>query len=217
MRLPKVRLLIAGPVVFTLLFLVFSILVVPEGRPREFHFASERGSITALSSIYLAMGSAFSLGAFMVGIRNDDSHRWLFGIMGGALTFLAFDEVFQFHEGFGLLMGSRVGSSVFRSWNDIIVIVYGLIALPTLALLLPSILRHRMLMEMLGVSFLFYVLHTAIDSTQEPRTTLSAISEESAKLFCVLFLLFGALLGFLGSIWGSRDGGSGVQGGIGKA
>ncbi|MHC4381044.1 MAG: hypothetical protein ACYSU1_08135, partial [Planctomycetota bacterium] len=91
MRLPKVRLLIAGPVVFTLLFLVFSILVVPEGRPREFHFASERGSITALSSIYLAMGSAFSLGAFMVGIRNDDSHRWLFGIMGGALTFLAFD------------------------------------------------------------------------------------------------------------------------------
>ena len=63
---------------------------------------------------------------------------------------------------------------------------------------LPDILRYRMVLELFVVAFVFYVLHTVIDSTQEPYTTTSVILEESAKLFCGTFLALGAFIGFLG-------------------
>ena len=84
------------------------------------------------------------------------------------------------------------------SWNDVIVILYGVVALPVVLALLPDILRYRMVLELFVIAFVFYVLHTLIDSTQEPYTTTSVILEESAKLFCGAFLALGAFIGFLG-------------------
>ena len=61
-------------------------------------------------------------------------------------------------------------------------------------------LTDPMLLEMFTVGFLFYILHTYIDSTNEPRTVTSAIFEESSKLYCVMFLALGAIAGFIGEI-----------------
>ena len=50
---------------------------------------------------------------------------------------------------------------------------------------------------MLTVAFCLYCMHTFIDSTQEPRTTVSVILEESAKLFSCAFLAISMLVGLL--------------------
>ena len=90
-----------------------------------------------------------------------------------------------------------------RRWNDIIVLLYGIVALSIALVLLPDILRYKMLLELFVIAFIFYAIHTLIDSTQDPRTTVSAILEESAKLFCCTFLALGTFIGFLGIFWRS--------------
>ena len=114
---------------------------------------------------------------------------------------LALDEVLQFHERFGRFIEQHISSGIFRNWSDIIVIAYGIIALLIIVSIFPSIMRHKMLLELFIVGFIFYCITTLIDSTQEPKTTISVILEESAKLFCVLFLALGTFVGFLGSLW----------------
>ncbi len=63
---------------------------------------------------------------------------------------------------------------------------------------LPEILRYPRVMEMMGIAFLFYFIHTFVDSTQEPRTDLSAIIEESAKVFCAEYLAISMFVAILG-------------------
>ncbi len=78
--------------------------------------------------------------------------------------FLALDELIGFHERLGIIIGYYAYSSVFRNWNDVIVILYGVIALPFIVVFLSHIMRHRMLLELFIVAFIFYSLHTLIDS-----------------------------------------------------
>ena len=66
--------------------------------------------------------------------------------------------------------------------------------------LLPSLIRFPLVAEFFATGFVFYVIHTAIDSIVEPRTTTSIILEESAKIFSVEFLAMGVFVGFLGAL-----------------
>ncbi|NOY66307.1 MAG: hypothetical protein GXP13_02710 [Gammaproteobacteria bacterium] len=202
--LPRIAFIIVAVVIFTLSYISYSIYFTPRGKSIEYHFISESGAITALSVIFLSMACSFSIGSLVINIRLKGRHVLLWTIMATGFGILAFDELLQFHENFGYFIGHYVDSGSFRNWNDIIVILYGVIALPIIAVLLPGIMRHRMLLELFAIGFLFYAIHTAIDSMYEPRTTGSVIFEESAKLFSVSFLALGTFVGFVGTIWNAN-------------
>lgn len=195
------KMIVIGGGVYTLLFILLAILLHPEGKTLDYHFYSERGLVTAMSAIYLAMASAFSLGTIVVHIRTNVADIWPWVIMTVGFLFLALDETAQFHERLGVLIGDEVDSGMFRNWNDVIVILYGFIALPVVVVLMPSLLRYRVTIELFLLAFVFYVIHTLVDSTQDPSTTLSIIIEESAKLYCGAFLALSMFFSFLGALW----------------
>lgn len=200
-KLPNVVLIITIVTTCTLAYILLATIVIPSNATREFHFVSERGAITVLSAIFLAMASAFSMASLMMLVRANDRHIWLWITMTVGFTFFAFDELAQFHERVGSVLDHYVGPGMFRGWNNVVVILYGVIALPIMVAFLPNLIRCRMVIELFAVAFLFYGIHTLIDSTREPRATVSAILEESAKLFAVEFLAIGAFVGFLGILW----------------
>ena len=200
-KMPNVVLIITIVTTCTLAYILLALIVIPPSEPREFNFVSERGAITVLSAIFLVMASAFSMTSLVILVRANDRHIWLWIIMALGFAFLGFDELLQFHERVGRVLDHYIGPGMFRGWNDIIVILYGVIALPIMVALMPSLMRCRMVIELFAVAFLFYVIHTLIDSTQEQRTMVSVILEESAKLFAVEFLAMGAFVGFLGILW----------------
>lgn len=199
--LPNVNLIVTTVVMSTLAYIILALFAIPPGKLPDYHFANEDGAITALSAIYLTMASSFSLGSLVVTIRVKNPHILPWVIMTLGFGLLALDELLQFHERIGFIIGQYIDSGIFRNWNDVIVISYGVIALIIMGSIFQSIIRCRMLPELFIVGFIFYGIHTLIDSTQEPRTTISVILEESAKLFSVLFLALGAFVGFLGTLW----------------
>ena len=125
-------------------------------------------------------------------------------VLALGFAFLSFDELLQFHERAGRLLKRFGSSDPFRNWNDIIVILYGVVTLPILITMLPGLMRWRMVLEMFAIAFVFYGIHTFIDSTNEPPTTASIILEESAKLLCGAFLVIGTFMGFVGVLWKNR-------------
>jgi hypothetical protein len=185
----------------TLVYIILAMFLVPLDEPREYQFVSEDGAITALSAIFLASASAFSLSTMTVLILKRDLHKWVWLVLAFGFAFLAFDELLQFHERVGSLVERFSSSGTFRNWNDIIVIIYGILALPMLIVMLPGLLRWRMVLEIFAIAFLFYMIHTLIDSISEPRTTVSVILEESAKLLSGACLMVGAFIGFIGALW----------------
>ncbi len=186
-------------------YIVLSLLLVPTGSSRELNFVSERGSVTALSGVFLGAGAACAFLSFFIqyGRRAHDQGLWL--LVTAALGFLALDELLMFHERVDSLLGERASTlpvlAAFRNLNDVVVIAYGIVAVPFLVCLFPALLRYPKLAEVFAVAFSFYLLHTLIDSTQEPPTTYSIIAEESAKLFSTAFLAFGSFIGTVGIVW----------------
>jgi len=200
-KLPNVLLIIGAITIFTLAYILLSVLFIPDKATLDYNFLRERGTITALSAIYMAMASAFSGVALVISIREKNRHYWLWVFLMLGFVFFAFDELLKFHEQADRIIGRFISPGFFRGWNDIVVILYGVIALVILVALLPSLLRYRMVLATLGAGFLFYGIHTVIDSTVDPRTILSTIIEESAKVISVEFLALGAFIGVLALLW----------------
>ncbi len=199
--LPRVVSVFSVVIGFTLTYIIFAMILVPTGGPPEYHFVYEYGAITPLSAIFLAAASAFSLASAVTLIRARDPHQWVWFVLALGFAFLWFDESLEFHERAGDLMDGFTGSGLFRHWNDTIVVFYGVLAVVILILLLPGLMRWRMVLETFAVAFVFYGIHTFIDSTSEPATTVSIILEESAKLFSGAFLMIGTFVGFIGAVW----------------
>ena len=88
-------------------------------------------------------------------------------------------------------------SGTIRGWNDAIVISYGAVAVPVAVILLPAMIRYKTFLTLIGLAFVAYVTHTAIDALVEPPTVVSVILEESAKLYCSLLLALACLAGLL--------------------
>ena len=205
--LPGFRWVTVGMIGFTLTYIICSIWGAPEGKPPQYHFVSERGTITAMSAVLLAMAGTFSLAVLTVNIcdcvREEPPKEalpfWPWVLLALGFVSLSLDEVAQFHERLGFVIAEHASSGIFRNWNDVIVILYGVVAIIFLFLLLPHLLRYRFLLEFFAIAFLFYVIHTLIDSTQRPKTT-TIILEESAKLFCSAFLTLGTFCAFLGCL-----------------
>ena len=121
---------------------------------------------------------------------------WLLTAIG--FLFFSFDELMQFHEKLGgLIKRSSVGPTrTFRNWNDVIVIAYGVVAIPVVFYFLPEILRLPRVTEIFVIALSCYGIHTIIDSTQR-RTSVSIILEESAKLFSSAFFAITMIFGIL--------------------
>ena len=202
---PNLNLVLLSVILFNFSYIALSIMFPPQGKPLKFHFANELGSITALSAIYLSMASAFSIGTLLISIRTKSTDILLWTLLALVFALLSLDELMQFHERFGSFIRGYVSSGIFRGWNDVIVILYGVIALPFAAIFFKKIIRYRGVAEFFIIAFVFYGVHTLIDSTQQPQTTVSVIFEESFKLFCGSMLTLGAFTGFLGSLWNYEE------------
>lgn len=204
-ELPKTGRLVVALVACVTLYIAAAIVLTPTGAARWFHFREERGLVTVLSAIFLAMATGFAFAAFFVSRGAVPRIRYFWLLTTLAVGFLAFDELLGFHERLGARLDRKAVLAdtidvAFRSWDDIIVVVYGLIALPLLIYFLPSVLRYPLLAERLVAAFLLYCIHTFIDATQEPPTTLSVMLEESAKLYCAAFIALALFTGLLGAI-----------------
>jgi len=188
---------------FVISAIAFCAVFAPESKPM-FHF-SEDGAITALSSTILAMTSAMAFVVFYLHSNLLTVNRlfWL-AVCAGAL-FLGLDEQLQFHErGGSLVETTSIGKTqLFRNWNDLVVIGYGVIALAVGAVFHKEVLRSRVFAAFLALGFSFYVIHTAIDSLLPVSIAWKDIPEEGAKLmsvFCLFLAVLARLLEFLGNI-----------------
>ncbi|MFN3168360.1 MAG: hypothetical protein ACE37H_14980 [Phycisphaeraceae bacterium] len=185
--------------------IVLSVLIRPEDQGKAFNFYDERGSVTALSAILLASAGAWAIAAFLIAPWPQKRYRLFWLIAGCAFLLLSADELMQFHEKGGAwlyqhtALSKLVDEQGFRNLNDLIVILYGVVAIPVGVLLLPGLVRVPRVLELLAVAFLFYVLHTAIDSLSEPPTNRSMVLEESAKLMSSCFISLSMLSGLLGA------------------
>lgn len=89
--------------------------------------------------------------------------------------------------------GERV-FGIFRSWNDILVILYGGVAVVGYVFFAKVLRSMPLTLTLLVAAFACYALHTLIDSVVEPASNVSIILEESAKAFCGFFLLLSCAL-----------------------
>jgi len=194
----EVKWLTATVLIFIAVYLILAVILAPEAK-LEYHFYHERGAVTALSAILLSIAGGFAgFTFFLTKTRNNwFAYFWLCASLG--LIFFAMDELLGFHEAAGRYLSHMLGPvQSFRNWNDIIVIIYGIVALPVFILFLPEILRYPKVAEFLIIAFLFYSIHTGIDSLVEPRTSWSIIIEESAKVMSAAFLMLSMQIATLG-------------------
>ncbi len=195
--------LIIAFTIFLVAYIILAMLIAPENR-LEYHFVKESGIITALSSVLLAFASGFAGLAFFLSKQRSGYYHffWLLCFLG--FLYFSLDELLQFHELTGRLMRHELGRvEFFRNWNDIIVIAYGVVAIPVIIFFIPEVFRFPRVAELMAAAFSFYIIHTIIDSTSKPSTTLSGITEESAKLFSSGFFALTMFVAVLGIIYRS--------------
>jgi hypothetical protein len=186
-------------------YIALSIVLAPASQVPEFHFVDERGAITVLSAVFLAMGSGFALVSYLLSAAEPPSTRLFWFLMLLAIGFLTMDELLEFHERIGGLLDrwdalGLASGDTFRGWNDIIVICYGVVALFVALFFLPTALSFPVFFELMCVACGFYVIHTAVDTLATTPTTASVMVEESAKLFCSAFIALALLVALLSTI-----------------
>ena len=189
----QVRVFIGLVLVSVPLCLAASLLVHPAGEP-TFHF-DEGGAVTASSTLMLAMSAAFAFVVYLLRFDQGVAVRLTWLIFAAGLAFLALDEQVELHERIGGELEKLVSMARFGlpEVNDLIVIAYGLAALPVLVFALPELMRWPGVTRLLLVSLPFYVVHTALDSVDIEQNPWWFIAEETAKLICVT-LIFIAML-----------------------
>lgn len=181
----------------TIAYLVRCALVRPDGQPVEFHFVQEWSPLVAYTFLQFSLASAFAFATYLVLHFAKNPHKLVWLLLSMALAFLAMDEILEIHEKLGNAFENRHHSTVFRNWNDLIVIIYGVIAAGFTLWYLPSLIRFRLAFELFCIAGLFYVIHTSIDALVDPATSVSIILEESNKAFSSVFLMLASITGFL--------------------
>ena len=185
------------------IFIGLSILQRPDGTHFYYNFAEEQGSITILSGASLATAALLAFICVFVTPATEKRQRIFFLIVALALTYLAVDEVMQFHETYGSLIDKYRSMRKIRhwlnvrTWNDMIIIIYGLAAIPVALYFLPTAVKIPFIPEYFLAAFICYCVHTLVDSYAEPPTTISYILEESMKVYTSAFLALGLVSGLV--------------------
>jgi hypothetical protein len=217
--LVPIRPFLLGSSVFLALYIGLALMMVPAGQGIAYHFYDERGSITAMSAILLGWASAFAGLTYWL-VRGIEGHRPAFWLLASAgLLFLSIDELVGFHELVaealpGLSTTGEMVFGVFRGWDDIIIILYGIAAVAICLRYLPEVLRLPLVAEVMGLAFAAYAVHTFIDAVAEPPSYATVIMEESAKLYCTLFLASAMLAAVLGAWKRATETQGGSRGGL---
>ncbi|MDQ1290134.1 MAG: hypothetical protein QG622_3700 [Actinomycetota bacterium] len=195
-----------GAVVLTVfaalaVYLVLAALLGPDGDPR-YNFAFEQGTVTMLSTAML-MASTCLAAATVWATRGEGGRtRLLWVTLTLVMAYFTVDEVMEFHESFGVFMKERrVPTGPFRNWNDIIVIAYGVIAVPVALLVWREVLRFHRLFTMLVLAGLCYVGTTAVDTFSSDPTTVTTIVEETLKVSCSTLFALSMATGFAAARW----------------
>jgi hypothetical protein len=197
---------VTWPFAVALLGVVLLAYVLSPADDVDFHFREEDGIVTTLSAISLSMASAFAGVAFLFERKPGFGLRawWLLTCL--AFFFFACDELLRFHEQMGTLLRQDVlgrPQHFFRNWNDVIVILYGVVALPFALHFAPRVLGIPLHAELLVIGFLAYAFHTAVDVLPHGDGVIgrfmasipSSIPEESGKLFASAFFANAMLQG----------------------
>jgi hypothetical protein len=173
--------LVAAPMIAA--YVVVAMVVAPEYDPtKQFQ---EGGMITALSSLMLAAAAMAAAATFYVKIRQPHAFAvWVWLGLAAGLAFLALDDLIMIHEKVDALISRQAsgGPAYFRSWNDLVVLAYGLAAVGVVALFARELWKPALVVEFLASGFAFYALHTGIDMAVAEPTAFSVIVEESAKV-----------------------------------
>ena len=174
-----------------------SILSAPAHDPM-FHF-SEKGLNTALSTLCLSMAGAVSAMVFYLRLSDWSPGALFWLVLAAGCVFLSLDEQLEFHERGGMALYANGVETLewFRNWNDIIVIIYGVVAMAIAALFGREILASKHFVVLFAVGFAFYAIHTAVDSTLPRSLAWKDIPEEGAKLACAYFLFLAACARFV--------------------
>jgi len=195
---------VALGVLGVLAWIGLSILAAPADEPM-FHFG-EKGAVTALSTVFMAMAGALALAVFYLRMDDWKSGAWFWLLLAAGFAFLAIDEQLMLHERGGYaLENTQLGpSQTFRNWNDLIVIGYGVVALGIVAFATREILKCRAFAILFATAFFFYAVHTGLDTVLPTDLAWKDVPEESAKLFCALFLFLSLCARFLTQADGMR-------------
>ena len=185
-------------------YIALSIAIVPAGESSDHNFASERGTVTFLSSIYLALAAGSAGATAFVLRKRGRTGRIVWLLLAAGLAFFAVDELIQIHERIGIYLDDAGFPALgARHQNDLVVVAYGLLALAFGLYVLPTLLRLPRVVELFGIAFLLFAAHTFIDATHQP--TSSFIVEESFKLLSVTFLVIATYTALLGATSPSPD------------
>jgi hypothetical protein len=164
----------------------------------------EGAAVDVLSSMMLAMTSAFAFASFLLSGRG--ALRWFWLVIGIGALFLSMDELLQFHERMGYAIRESQGPTKgFRNWNDVIMLAYGIAGILGAAWFLPEILRHPRFLELLLTGFVFFAIHTGIDSLVHGNRATKVIPEESMKLIAGTFFALAALAALMSVARGGRN------------
>lgn len=202
---PVIGQIILLTLIVVAIYLAIAVIFHPHGPEISSDFQSEQGIVTVLSAVLLASGGAWAFAAFTLAPWPEKRYRLFWLILGIGIGFLALDELIGFHEKAGKALYEKTSLSVLvdetplRNLNDLVVISYGLIALPMAIIFLPGLLRVPRVLELLCVAFACYAVHTLIDSVSEPPTNLTIIMEETAKVLSSCFIALAMLAGLLGT------------------
>ena len=180
-RSPPIGALTAVVYACVLAYLAFWLAVRPDSKWFS-HYFREGSPVDMLSTTFLGTGAALAGVALVMSRHWRSRVFWLLCTLGS--LFLMLDERLQLHEqAHGLVGGGAWGPPLFglRSWNDVIMLGYGVVALVLGLVTLPAFLRHRRVRALLMTGFGFFVLHTAIDMSFK-AAPLKDIFEEPCKL-----------------------------------
>lgn len=194
-------------VTFVLLFVCayIAIAYLSGGDRHPDHYFKEGRAIDVMSALFLTMAGSFAWACFLLGGQLSNERRLFWILLAIGFLFVALDEMLEFHETFDeWLRSTSVGwPPLFRNWNDIIVISYGLGGVLLLACYWREVARRPRAAALLGFGAAFYVLHTGIDSLVSNSAAKNLV-EESAKLTATAFFALSMLAAFMAMLQSVR-------------
>lgn len=195
---------VAVVLLFVAVYIAVALLSGPEDEPDRYF--EEGRAIDIMSSLFLVMAGTFAWACFLLRGREPDAGRVFWLLLALGFLFVALDEMLEIHETFDeWLRDTWVGwPPLFRNWNDVIVIAYGLAGLAILAKYWPEVRRLPRMAAMLGLGGLFYALHTGIDSLVS-ESAAKTLFEEPAKLTATAFFALAMLAAFMTMTASFRD------------
>jgi hypothetical protein len=194
-------------VISVLAYIGLSVLVAPpsvvdaQGTALPYNFKSERGSITLLSSAMFLMAGGLAGGTLLLVWADRGRSRLLWLAFTAVMVYFSVDEVLGFHEEMGQFLDEHVSPGPFRTWNDVVVIIYGVVALPLALLLWREVLRYARLLPMLVITGVLYVATSSVDTLTESASATSTVIEEGIKVTCSTFFMLSMLTGLVAARW----------------